>query len=73
MRSRRGGSGLLLFLSYHIAIVKEFWEQHNKAFKEGRERFVRNILATKYPGQPDKKTLSADDMSIFYRNFLNDR
>jgi hypothetical protein len=53
--------------------LQEFWEQHNTAFKEGREKFVRNILATKYPDQPDKKTLSADEMSIFYRNFLNGR
>jgi hypothetical protein len=56
-----------------IGIAQEFWEQHNRAFKEGRERFVRNILATRYPNQPDKKTLTADEMSLFYSNFLNER
>lgn len=41
--------------------------KHNMEFKEGREAFIKKILETKYPGQPDKTTLSADEMSEFYR------
>ena len=50
---------------------QEWWIEHNKQFKEGREEFIKNILETKYPGQTDKSTLSADEMSIFYREFMN--
>ena len=40
---------------------------HNNQFKQGREQFIKKILAAEYPDQPDKNTLSADEMSIFYR------
>ena len=39
--------------------------------KEGREEFIKDILRTKYPNELDKTTLSADEMSIFYRDFMN--
>ena len=45
--------------------------KHNKEFKKGREDFIKKILETKYPEQLDKTTLSADEMSIFYREFMN--
>ena len=50
---------------------EEWWTKHNAEFKEGREEFIKDILKTKYPNESDKSTLSADEMSIFYRNFMN--
>lgn len=55
---------------------QDWWTQHNREFKQGRENFIKNILETKYPNEPDKSTLSADEMSEFYRfgmrNNIND-
>ena len=50
---------------------QDWWTKHNKDFKDGREDFIKHILETKYPDEPDKTTLSADEMSIFYREFMN--
>ena len=50
---------------------QEWWIKHNTDFKEGREEFIKDILRTKYPNELDKTTLSADEMSIFYRDFMN--
>ena len=49
----------------------EWWTKHNTDFKVGREEFIKDILKTKYPNEQDKTTLSADEMSIFYRDFMN--
>ena len=46
---------------------QDWWTKHNREFKQGRENFIKNILETKYPDEPDKSTLSADEMSQFYR------
>ena len=46
---------------------QDWWTEHNREFKQGRENFIKNILETKYPDEPDKSTLSADEMSQFYR------
>ena len=46
---------------------QDWWTKHNTDFKLGREEFIKEILRTKYPNEPDKTTLSADEMSIFYR------
>ena len=46
---------------------QDWWTDHNREFKQGRESFIKNILETKYPNEPDKSTLSADEMSQFYR------
>ena len=40
---------------------------NHREFKQGRESFIKNILETKYPNEPEKSTLSADEMSQFYR------
>jgi hypothetical protein len=32
---------------------------------------MKKIIAEKYPNEPAKTTLSAEEMSIFYREFLN--
>ena len=50
---------------------QDWWTRHNTEFKLGRETFIQNILKTKYADQPDKNTLSADEMSEFYRDFMN--
>ena len=50
---------------------QEWWTKHNTEFKLGREEFIKHILETKYPDEPDKTTLSADEMSLFYRDFMN--
>jgi len=50
---------------------QDWWTEHNREFKQGRESFIKNILETKYPNEPDKSTLSADEMSQFYREFMN--
>ena len=50
---------------------EDWWTRHNAEFKGGREQFIKEILKTKYPNEPDKSTLSADEMSIFYREFMN--
>jgi len=50
---------------------QDWWTEHNREFKQGRENFIKNILETKYPDEPDKSTLSADEMSQFYREFMN--
>ena len=48
-------------------INQDWWTEHNREFKQGRESFIKNILETKYPNEPEKSTLSADEMSEFYR------
>ena len=50
---------------------QDWWTKHNTDFREGREEFIQDILKTKYPNEPDKTTLSADEMSIFYGDFMN--
>ena len=50
---------------------QEWWTKHNTEFKDGREEFIKDILSTKYASEPDKTTLSADEMSTFYRDFMN--
>ncbi|XP_023343678.1 apoptogenic protein 1, mitochondrial [Eurytemora carolleeae] len=50
---------------------QEFWVEHNTAFKQGREKFINNLLAVKYPTEKDKKTLTSEEMSEFYREFMN--
>merc|ERR1719348_325835 len=52
---------------------QEWWTKHNTEFKEGRAAFIQQILKTKYPDQPDKTTVSAEEMSEFYRQFMNSR
>ena len=42
---------------------QEFWVEHNTAFKQGRENFINNLLAVKYPTEKDKKTLTSEEMS----------
>ena len=50
---------------------QDWWTKHNTDFRLGREEFIKDILKTKYPNEPDKTTLSADEMSIFYGDFMN--
>jgi hypothetical protein len=50
---------------------KEFWIKHNTDFTAGREAFISKILAERYPNESNKKTISAEDMSEFYKMFLD--
>merc|ERR1712168_157264 len=52
---------------------EEWWSNHNKEFKEGRSEYIKNILKAKYKDQPDKTTISAEEMSVFYKDFMNRR
>ncbi|XP_071080363.1 COA8 family protein CBG23705, mitochondrial-like [Haliotis cracherodii] len=55
---------------------QEFWEEHNKLFVQKKKKYVQSTLADKrasYKGEGDPpQTLSADEMSVFYKRFLND-
>jgi len=50
---------------------QEFWVEHNTSFSEGRRAYISRVMKEKYPGQTDKQTLTAEEMSGFYREFLN--
>ncbi|ESO87739.1 hypothetical protein LOTGIDRAFT_127290, partial [Lottia gigantea] len=47
---------------------QEFWEQHNTNFVKEKDKFVEARLKLKRDGE---NTLSAEEMSEFYREFLN--
>ncbi|XP_045606601.2 cytochrome c oxidase assembly factor 8 [Procambarus clarkii] len=50
-----------------------FWADHNTKFKKMKEEFIRVRLKEKYgENTEDQKTLSADEMSEFYKKFLDD-
>jgi len=48
---------------------QKFWSTHNLKFSKEKELFVKEMKEKK---SLKKKTLSAEEMSIFYRNFLNE-
>lgn len=53
---------------------RAFWLKHNREFAEARGEYVRGVLADHYPeAASNKKTLSADEMSAFYKAFLDDK
>ena len=58
-------------MEFQVSFCQDWWVKHNTEFKRERADFIKNILETKYPSQTDKTTLSADEMSIFYREFMN--
>ncbi|KAK8742311.1 hypothetical protein OTU49_001793 [Cherax quadricarinatus] len=50
-----------------------FWKDHNTKFKKLKEEFIRVRLREKYGNDTkDRKSLSADEMSEFYKKFLDD-
>lgn len=42
-------------------------------FLQGRVQHIRQILKEKYPNEPEKTTISSDEMSVFYKEFLDQR
>lgn len=36
-----------------------------------REAYIDKLLTEKYSDQPNKSTLTSDEMSVFYKDFLN--
>jgi len=52
---------------------QDFWSVHNTAFKDSRQKFIQHILKEKYPLEKDKKTLTSEEMSVFYKSFMNDQ
>ncbi|KAG7168237.1 cytochrome c oxidase assembly factor 8-like [Homarus americanus] len=52
---------------------QSFWSDHNANFKRMKEEFIQVRLKEKYGDNiKERKTLSADDMSEFYKRFLDD-
>lgn len=50
-----------------------FWASHNSKFKQMKEEFVQMRLKEKYGSQAtERRTLSADEMAVFYKQFLDD-
>jgi len=52
---------------------QKFWEKHNLDFYMMREEYIKKTLTEKYKDMPKKTTLSAEEMSVFYKTFLDDR
>ena len=50
---------------------QNFWTQHNTDFTKSRQEFVKKLLKEKYPNDKNKSTVSANEMSVFYKSFLN--
>uniref|UniRef100_A0A2A4JI94 Apoptogenic protein 1, mitochondrial n=1 Tax=Heliothis virescens TaxID=7102 RepID=A0A2A4JI94_HELVI len=44
---------------------QKFWEKHNSRFYQEREEYVKNNMPA------DKQNLTADEMSVFYKAFLD--
>jgi apoptogenic protein 1 len=40
-------------------------------FFQSREKFVDKLLKERYPHEVNKKTISTEEMSEFYKNFLD--
>ena len=54
---------------------QEFWLRHNSTFANSRQTFIKQTLAEKYPDAEadSEKRLSSDEMSEFYKSFLDDQ
>lgn len=49
-----------------------FWAEHNEKFKKIREEFIQTNLQEKYGSNTKgQKRLTADEMSKFYKSFLD--
>ncbi|KAK7071978.1 Apoptogenic protein 1, mitochondrial [Halocaridina rubra] len=52
---------------------QKFWTHHNSKFKKMKEEFIQKKLREKYGDDLNmRKTLSAEEMSQFYKRFLDD-
>ena len=51
---------------------QKFWLKHNREFTQGRAEYVKKVLQEKYPHEKGKTTINANEMSVFYKKFLDD-
>ena len=51
---------------------QKFWLEHNREFTQGRAEYVKKVLQEKYPHEKGKTTINANEMSVFYKKFLDD-
>ncbi|XP_063228184.1 cytochrome c oxidase assembly factor 8 [Bacillus rossius redtenbacheri] len=49
---------------------ERFWHGHNTSFFKEREAYIASHLPSDSPGK-EKRTLSAKEMSVFYKQFLD--
>ena len=50
-----------------------FWVQHNAEFTSGREQHIAQVLKEKYENDVAKTTISAEEMSVYYKKFLDSK
>ncbi|XP_005101713.1 COA8 family protein CBG23705, mitochondrial [Aplysia californica] len=50
---------------------QEFWSKHNTKFFKEKELFIRQNMKQPMEGKK-KKSLTPEEMSVFYRSFLNE-
>lgn len=50
---------------------QDFWAKHNKEFAEAREKFITKVCADNHPKELKKRTISSEEMSEFYKSFLD--
>jgi len=50
---------------------QKFWLQHNREFTKGRADYVKKVLQEKYPNEKSKTTINANEMSVYYKSFLD--
>ena len=52
---------------------QKFWSQHNSEFVEGRDAHIQKVLKEKYQNEVNKSTISAEEMSVYYKKFLDSK
>lgn len=51
----------------------QFWITHNTEFAEKKEEYVKKVLTERYPNDVSKTSLNAEEMSEFYKDFLDQK
>ncbi|KAI0210551.1 Cytochrome c oxidase assembly factor 8 [Lamellibrachia satsuma] len=49
----------------------EFWARHNRSFFKEKEHFITSMLKKKSGKDDSDMTLTPDEMSVFYKHFLD--
>ena len=52
---------------------QKFWSEHNAEFVKGREDHIAKVLKEKYENDVTKTTISAEEMSVYYKKFLDSK
>ncbi|KAK2182569.1 hypothetical protein NP493_348g03035 [Ridgeia piscesae] len=50
---------------------QEFWARHNRTFFKEKEHFITSSLKKKTSRDDSEVTLTPDEMSVFYKHFLD--